>query len=759
MLFVRSELSYDKHHEDADRIYRIAFNGYPPSGGGDEFAASAAPVGEVLREEFPAVESVVRFYPRSPSVSVDAELYADESVWAAEPHLFDVFTIPLVEGNPEGLLVEPATAVISASVANRFFGQTSAIGKSIVFDDTLNVTVTAVMEDFPSTSHWDADVLVSWSTYEDQIPSEWLNIGFFTYVKLGAEADPDQFAASILNMVNERNAEQMQAVGFRAELIPEKLTDIYLTSKRGGQLGDLGDITQIWIFSAVALFIVLLAIINFTNLAVARSMDRAREVGVRKVVGSSKSSLVFQFLGESASMAVFALVVGAGLFALGLPLLNNISGKEFSLFQHVGGADVLFILGIAVVTGILGGLYPALVMSGFRSVDVLKGSFHSSKSGARLRKGLVAFQFAISIALIAGTGIVSRQLNYMQSVDLGFDQERMLVLEMSSLPGDALAIGGEAIKEAFSVPSQVVGASVSGMIPGRGMGRILFGADGIADDDIRSANFLSVGFDYFDNLGIVMVAGRALSVEFPSDVQEAIVISESTVEYLGWGTPEDAIGKNIITGGRPRIVVGVAADYHHASLKEAIEPMLFVSFPQGIGYLSLRLAAGTIREGRAAVEDIWEEIFPGQPMQAFFLDEDYNRQYDAEERLGNIFSIFSILAIIIASLGLIGLAAFTAQQRTKEIGVRKVLGASVTGVTTLLSREFVLLVLVGFVIAVPTTWYGMNVWLETFPYQSGTGYVSYLLAGLGALIIAVASVSIQSIRAAAADPVKSLRYE
>jgi putative ABC transport system permease protein len=468
---------------------------------------------------------------------------------------------------------------------------------------------------------------------------------------------------------------------------------------------------------------------------------------------------MMQFLGESSLVALFSACIAAGLFSLGLPLLNELSGKGYSIAQNVSTLDILTVLGIAVITGILGGLYPALVMSGYRSVDVLKGAFRSTRSGARLRKTLVAFQFAISIALIAGTGIIVRQLDFMRSVDLGFDHERMLIVAMQNLPAESLTLGAKSVKDAFLARSEVMDASVSGSIPGRGSGRVLFGGDGIADDDIRSANVMSVGYDYFENYHIKILAGRALSEQFPSDVEQSILMSKSAVDYLGWGTPQEALGKHIDFGEGPREVVGVIADYHHASVKEAVEPMLFAMFPGSIDYLSLRLAPGDMVAARAAVDQVWEKLFPGQPIDAFFLDQDYNRQYDAEARLQRIFSVFASLAILIACLGLIGLAAFAAQQRTKEIGVRKVLGASVPGVTRLLSGEFLTLVFVGFVIAVPATWYGMNLWLKTFPVQAGTGVVPFVAAGLGALFVALASVSYQSIRAALADPVRALRYE
>lgn len=759
-LFVSDELRYDRHHEDADRIVRIGLSGYPPSGGGDHFAMTSPPVGRVIREEYPEAEAVARFNPNNtPSVTVGVETHSPESVWIAEPELFDVFTLPIVDGESEGLLEEPATAVLSRSTAEQFFGRESAVGRTIVLDDTLEVRVSAVMEDQPRTSHMDPQILVSWSTYYTQPSDLWLSVGIFTYARLAPGVTTDAFQDGILNLVNERNAEQMDAMGFRAELIVEPLTDIYLHSTRQAQLGPVGDMSQVWIFGAVAIFVLLLAVINFTNLATARSMERAREVGIRKAVGSSRASLVIRFLGESILLSMMAFVLSLALAAAALPVLNSMAGKELAVIDLLSPGNVSILFVVAIVAGVLGGAYPAIVMSGFRSITVLRGAFRSTGRGTILRKALVASQFAISIALIAGTVIVVRQVDYMQTRDLGFDKERMLIVNMQNVPGDRLAGQQETIKTTFEGVAGVESSSISGSVPGRGSGRILFGAEGVDEQDVRSADFLPVGHDYFDNYGIEVIAGRALSPDFPADVQESVVISEVMVEYLGWESPEAAIGKWISLGQGRRTVVGVVADYHHESLKQAIEPMMFVHFPQAIGYASLRLAAGDIRQTREAVEEKWTELYPAIPMDAFFLDADYDMQYESEIRLRSLFSIFAGLAIMIACLGLIGLAAFTAQQRTKEIGVRKVLGASVPGLVALLSREFAILVGVGFVLAVPAAAWGMDLWLDSFPYRAGIGVWPFILAGSAALLIALLSVSWQSIRAATADPVRSLRYE
>ena len=759
-VFVTNELRYDTHHIGADRIVRIGLSGYPPSGGGDHFAMTSPPGGRIIRDEFSSVDALVRFQTVTPSVKVSDETFNIPGIWVSEPDVFDVFTMPIVDGPSDGLLIEPATAVLTQETAAQFFGTERAVGQYVMVDDTLQVLVTAVMEDQPRTSHMDPKMLISWSTYEQFVPEDaWLAVGYYTYARLNPGVSVDGFQDGIKELVNERNGEQMAAIGFRAELIVEPLTDIYLKSTRGSQIGPVGDMTQIWVFGAIAFFVLLLAIINFTNLATARSMERAREVGIRKVVGSSRQALVAQFLGESVLMGLVAFMLSLLLVAAGLPLLNALAGTDIARSELFAAAPMLTLLGVALLAGVLGGLYPALVLSGFESITVLKGSFHSTGRGALLRKSLVAFQFAISIALLAGTAIVMRQLDYMQTQDLGFDDEQMLVVDLRNLPGGQLQGQGETIKSTFTGLSGVVDASTSGTIPGRGTGRTLFGAEGVEADDIRSANFLAVGFNFLENYGIEVIAGRGFSPEFPADQQQSIVINETTVGYLGYGTPENAVGKWIRTGNSQRTIVGVIADYHHQSLRESVDPMMMIPLPQALGYASLRLAAGDTRAAVAEVEEAWNRLFPTAIFTSFFLDADYNQQYQAEEQLRSLFSIFAILAILIACLGLVGLATFTAQQRTKEIGVRKVLGASVPGIVTLLSREFAVLVGIGFVLAVPAAGYAMNLWLDTFPYHTSMGVMPFLMAGLGALLIALMSVGYQSFRAASADPVRSLRSE
>ncbi|MFT5143659.1 MAG: putative ABC transport system permease protein [Rhodothermales bacterium] len=483
---------------------------------------------------------------------------------------------------------------------------------------------------------------------------DWLNLGVYTYLRLGPEVDAATFETKLEPLMNERFAESLDRMGFSTKLVLEPLAEIYLGSKLRAQIGPVGDKSQVLAFSAIAFFVLLLACINFTNLATARSMERAREVGVRKVAGSSRGALVGQFLSESVVLALLSLVVALVLMVFALPALNSIAGKEFALSSLFAPERSLLLVAIAVGSGLLGGLYPAVVLSGMQSVSVIKGSFHSSRSGALLRKGLVSLQFAISIGLIAGTGMVGSQLDFMRSQDLGFDQERVLIVETPRFPREERAAAVTTMKNEFGRLASVSGTSVSGTVPGQPTGRNLFSAEGLADDDTRSERTAFVGSNYFENLGIPVSAGRVFSPDFPTDSDEAVVISETTVAYLGFGTPEEALGKTVDLGGGNQSVIGMVGDCHHISLKEAIEPMLFMINPAIAGFLALRLTPGDPGAAIAEAEATFERLYPGAPFDYFFLDEEYSQQYQAEERLQRISSILRCSPSLLPALDLLG---------------------------------------------------------------------------------------------------------
>jgi putative ABC transport system permease protein len=764
-LFVRDELAYDRFHEHANRIYRVVLEGSTPNTPPDNFAVTGRPVGPALLATYPEVEAAVRIAPYNPSVRQRGEYFFDDDVFYAEPSFFEVFTFPLVEGDAATALRDPYTAVVTESTALRYFPGRSAVGETLVLDDSIHVAVTGIARDAPAASHFSFDILLSFATYDALTPEppqpQWLVFGMYTYVLLRPGVDAGAFTARIENHVQEAVAEVLAQISLTLRLGLEPLTGIYLHSQHSYQIGPTSSAATVYAFLAIALFVLLIACVNYMNLATARSMQRAREVGVRKSVGASRGLLVRQFLGESVLMAMLALVVALVLVALALPFFNAVAGKELSFWTILSPEFLLALVAAALAVGLLAGSYPALVLSGFVPALVLKGELTTSRHGARLRQGLVVFQFAVSVALIVGTVAVIQQLNYVRAQDLGFDREHLVVLTAQGVPGVQMAQRYETAKERILQHPGVLSAAASSSSPGNQPVPRWLHAEGLEEDDSRRVRLLSIDHDFVETYGLDVIAGRPFSRDFETDPQAAL-INESAVAAFGWGSPEEALGKWVDFGGSmglQRPVVGVVRDYHHLSLHERVEPMAIVITPSSFNRFTLRLDGRQLPAAIEHMQATWAEIFPGFPFEYAFVDETFDTQYQAEARLSRVIGAFAALAILVACLGLFGLAAFTAQQRRREIGVRKVLGASTGHLVTLLSKDFLVLVAVAFVIGAPLAYFGMNRWLEGFAYRVTLGPELFLAAGLIALIIAGITVSGQALRAAMADPVKAIRAE
>ena len=763
LLFVQEERSYDQFHDNADRIFRVATSAQPPNDAPlDRFAVTARVVGHTLREDFPEVEAVTRINPWNPSLRVGDEQFYGEEFGFVESSFFEMFTFPFVAGGGAGVLDEPNSVVLSETTARKIFGTTDAVDRTVTLNDSLDFVVTGVMADIPENSHMEADVFVSYAWLRSQNEAaetgQWLNLNGYVYILLKEGVNWRTFEDKIRLLTMDRNGEQLTQIGFHVTHELQPLPEIYLYSDRQAEIGPTGDASYVVLFSAVALFVLLIACINFMNLATARSMERAKEVGIRKVVGSTRAALVRQFLAESVLLCLVALVLAMALIAAVLPLFNTLAEKELAYTALLTPGFLAGLLGVTLVVGLLAGSYPAFVLSSFRPVQVLKGAFRTSSRGAVLRKGLVVFQFAISVALIASTLIVFSQLDYMKSRDLGFTRDPVLVVDAQSAPGNP-ADHYERTKAEFARLADVRQVSASNTMPGNNAWLLIYFAEGLPDTDSRRAQVAVVDHDYVETYGMTMAAGRDFSAEFETDLTEAVMVNELLVEQVGWGTPEEALGKTIRLNGQTRTVVGVLENYHHNSLKLALEPMIFAVIPQTFAFYSLRLDTDNLTRTMSEVERTWERLFPEIPFNSFFLDDNLDQLYRTEQRLSRIFTAFAGLAILIACLGLFGLAAFTAQQRRKEIGVRKVLGATVPGIIGLLSKEFTALVTVAVVVAIPLTYYGMGRWLETFPYHTEIGANIFLVTGLIAVAIAFLTISYQALRAALTDPVRALRYE
>ena len=764
-LYVHQEWSYDRFHDNADRIYRVTLDlTMPDVPSGSQLGIVSRPMAQALREDYPDVEHLTLIEIWNPRIKHDGQYFSDDAFYFVEPAFLDIFSFPLLEGDRETALNDPNTLLLTESMRRKYFGDAPALGQTLILNDSLTFTVAGVLADIPTTSHFQPDFLVPQAASQRVAPNPqrdtgWLWLDSSAYLMLKEGADPAAFEAKIRDLLAENYADGLAGMQAKAEVGIEPLTGIHLHSDYASQFGGNGNIRYVYALAAIALFVLLVACINFTNLTTAQSLERAKEVGVRKVAGSSRGALMRQFMTESSLVTLVAVGLGVALAALLLPFFNRLSGAELSLVALRHPVTLLVLAGLILTAGLLAGSYPALVLSRFRPVEVLKGQFKTGSQGGRLRQALVVFQFVMSIALMLGTLTVVQQLRYMRSQDLGFAQDQVLILDARDLPPGMITQTYKMAKDALTQHPGVAEATFSQHIPGRSAWLKVVWPEGLPADESRQVQAISTDYDFVDTYGLDIIAGRNFSDEFSTDATDAVLINETAAASFGW-TTDEALGKRIRWADDDELqVVGVFRDYHHFSLKQDINPMLLRIVPRYARYVSLRLAASDIPDVIAHTEATWESLYLGYPFRYFFLDDDFNNQYQSEAQLSRIFTAFATLAILIACLGLFGLAAFTAQQRTKEIGVRKVLGASVPSIIGLLSKNFVGLVALAFLIAAPLTYFGMEQWLQEFAFHIEISWPIFLMAGLTALLVALFTVSYQAIKAALADPVKSLRYE
>jgi putative ABC transport system permease protein len=765
-LYVQDELRFDRFHERADRIYRLTRE-TRVGGQGGAGAVTSAPMAPVLEADLPEVEHAVRVVLSSGLLErgegarrvrrqEDALAYADAA-------FFDVFTFPLVAGDPRRALAAPGGVVLSETLARFYFGDADPMGQPLRLDNLTTLTVTGVMRDVPANSHLAFDAVVSWATWDAVqrandgawLLDEWNANYLYTYLLLAEDAAPGRVEAALPAFVERHMSEIVRDLfeGYALRLQP--LPAIHLGPSLTGEAAPPTDPARLRLVALIGLFILLIACANFVNLATARSAQRAKEVGLRKSIGAQRGQLVRQLLAESVLVSGAAFVLALAAILLLLPAFDTLAGKEIgSLWAH-GGLYPLLLGSLALVVGLGAGSYPALVLSGFRPAAVLRGPFRGSRRGVRLRQGLVVFQFAITIALVAGTAVVYMQLRYMRSQPLGFDQEQVLVVDFNA--DTAVQERVEAIREVLARQPGVLEASVTSSVPGGGNNELSVeyaSPEGPVRQDVMSQ--YAVDARYLDALGLTLVAGRALA---PTDSSRAFLLNEAAVAQIGWRTPEDAVGKRFGLPDAEGEVVGVVQDFHYRGLRDAVEPLFLHPFPVFYGQFALRLAPGDVHETVAGLERAWAEVAPHLPFEYTFLDEGFDEQYRADVRFGSLFGVFAGLAVLVACLGLFGLASYTTAQRTKEIGVRKVLGASAASIVGLLSRDVLRLVAVAFVVASPVAWLVMGRWLEGFAYRAPLSPLLFIGAGAAALLVALVTVSYQSIRAATADPVHALRYE
>jgi len=768
LLFISNELSYDRYNTKADRIVRVVFQG---SIQGEKMAEAHVmpPVAQTLRADYPEVQEATRLRNYgTPRVTYKDKSFRENAFAFVDSNFFQVFTLPFLQGDPRTALAEPNTIVISQTVAQKYFGSANPMGKILFFKDyNTSLKITGVIEQVPVNSHFDFDIFASMASFPEAKSPSWMISEFYTYLVLPKNYDYKQLEAKLPQVVEKymgpqllpamgMNLTQFRQRGNNVGLFLQPLTSIHLRSKLKGELGLNGDIQYVYIFGSIAVIMLLIAGINFMNLSTAGAAKRAKEVGIRKVMGSVKGELVQQFLLESVLLTAIALLLAVLLVQLTLPLFNDLAGTKLTLniTANLWLLPGLLLLGLLV--GVLAGSYPAFFLSSFRPVAVLKGRFNSGKKSLSLRSGLVVFQFFISITLIVSTTVVYRQLRYIQNKELGYNKDQILLI-----PEYALGNKAEAFQQQLQQDPRVVSVSTSGYLPAGPSNNNNFTVypDENTTQLVKTLRY-EVDEQYIPTLDMKLAAGRNFSKNFATD-SSGIILNEKAAAVFGWG--KNALGHTLTSTNNEGTkstyrVIGIVKDFHFKSLHEPISPLV-MTLGNTSGTLIAKVKTQDMAGLLATTKNQWQQLTAEEPFSYAFLDERFAEAYQAEQKLGKILGIFAGLTIFIACLGLFGLATFTAQQRTKEIGIRKVLGASVSSIITMLSKDFLKLVFIANIIAWPLAWYGMHQWLQDFAYRIDISWWIFGLAGVAALLIALLTISLQAIKAAVSNPVKALRSE
>jgi putative ABC transport system permease protein len=781
-LFVVDELSYDQYHAKADRIYRATRIFYDRDHNPRLHLANVAPpFGPLLKNDFGEIEKMARTLQYGTVVGLEenGELKmsnTENDIYLAEPELFNIFDIKVKSGDPAKDFQRPFTVMLSEETAMRYFNDLNIVGKRLRFNNTLDLEVTGVFDNFPLQTHWHPDFLVSFVTLEDNniygrqgLETNWGNNSFGTYLLLADGSDPKRIESQFPAFIDKHYGTYARAnfgvpadfvASQTTELTLQKVSDVHLRSHLDDELEVNGNINNVYMMSVIGVFIVLIACFNFINLSTARATKRAKEVGLRKAVGAFKNQLIVQYLSESILISLFSLALALGISAIAIGWLNLFTGKELALDILANWKLLFGLIAFAVMVGVLAGIYPAFVVSGFKPALVLKGQQGTVKGKGGIRKMLVVAQFSISIVLLIATGITFQQLDFLNQRDLGYDRNQVITLTYYG----ALAQQYDAFYNEMLTSSSIKNIARSSRIPtgrlldSQGSGRAMKG-DSLIDTGVN-LKYVAIDHEFFDTYGVELAAGRTFSKEIPTDDSLAFIINEAAARAIGWKNPEEGIDKDFGYGNTRGKLIGVVKDFHFESLHQEVAPMIFTSVNQdGANSIAVKISGNDMQQGIAHLETIWKRILPGRPFEYQFLDDRYGRLYEAEQKEGKLFTIFSGLAIFIACLGLFGLATFNTMQRVKEIGVRKVLGASVPSILALLSKEIVSLILVANLLAWPVAWYFMDQWLGSFAYHIDMNILSYFLSALAAIAVALITVSSQTIKAARTNPANTLRYE
>jgi len=764
LLFIQDELSYDKYHSKADRIYRVTEKLVPA-----EFSSSQPfSVAPTLLTDYPNyVEEAVRFFNfQSPSLTIESspeKRFNETRFFFVDSTVFEVFDYEFVSGNPETALDAPNKVVLTATTANKYFGNENPVGKRLRYEHQFDMVVSGIIEDVPKNSHFEFDFLASFSSLRQIMgrePRGWYWNPAWTYVLLKEGVAAADLEAQFPAFIEKYFPERLRGKAF---LYMQPLTDIHLKSHLDFEIRPNSDIIYVYIFSGIAGMVLLIACINFMNLATARSAKRAREVGMRKVLGADRNQLIGQFLSESTLFSLISVALSIPMTILALPFLNKFLQKEIT-FNLLDNPLLAFsLLSVTILVGLVAGVYPAFVLSAFRPIAVLKGKLNFGKANfdELFRRGLVVAQFAISMILIIGTMVAYQQLRFFQNSNLGFNKEQVIILPI--LRTD-LSLRFKEVKQQFVQHPEIIDVTTTEFVPGTGYQTHGYTPQGF--NETEQYQRLMVGRGFASTMGLQLLAGRDFSENFLTDDSMAVIINETMIRHLGWGSPEEAVGKEMTANARrPHYVIGVVKDFNYASLHNPISPLVLdmLDRPRANNifdrYLAIRVKTENMNEIIEYIGERWAMLAPNKPFDFFFMDDDLDKLYRAEEQLGRVAGTFALFAIGVACLGLFGLASFTAEQRTKEIGVRKVLGASVANVVLNLSKDFMKLVGIAVVLAWPVAYFATDEWLQVFAYRTSLTPVPFITAGVATFLIAWLTVAYQAVKAALINPVQSLKYE
>ena len=761
-LWVNYEFSFDRYHEKANRIYRLAtYMDFGKMRGG--YAASNYIAGKTLAKDYPEVEKSVRFQkiPFKILIQFKDKQFYEDNIFMADDTVFNIFTFPLIKGDPKNALKRAFSVVITEDMAQKYFGDEDPIGRVLKADNEVDLSVSGIIQNVPLNSHFIFNGLVSFETlryiyenYQKEMEEDWLDHDNYTYLLLREAYDYRDLEKKFPAFIEKHLGETLKAVGGKVEYFLQPLTQIHLNSSLGYDT-DNGNMAYIYVFSIIAIFVLLIACINFMNLSTARSASRAKEVGVRKALGAHRGKLVHQFFSETFLLSFVSFVISLVLVEITLPFFRSLTGSELS-FDYISMLWlILGLVGLLAFVAFVAGSYPALFLSAFQTKKVLTGKLKVGAGSSRIRGVLVTFQFTISIGLIIGSAIIFSQLGYMKHKRLGFNKEQIVVMRSF---GGSIKTSIPTIKTELTSYSGIIDVAASSHVPGSNFSQHAVVPQGYSLAQTQVMANISINPDFLPTMGIQIVKGRNFSHEIISDQSESILINEAAARRYEWKNP---VGKTIryLPNDTNKTVIGVVRDYHLRSLHHKIMPLYIDNDPSNFLYISIKIKPDDIAKTLRFLKKKWSEIAPAQTFDYFFLDESFDLQYRADEKLVAIFSNFTFLSIFIACLGLFGLASFTAEQRTKEIGIRKALGASVSGIILLLSKEFTKWILVANIIAWPIAYLAMNRWLQNFAYRINIGIGTFILAALLALVIALLTVGYQAIKAARANPVEALRYE